>query len=231
MGNEPGVGALAWLLADSRLPSGAHAHSGGVEQAVDEGSVTDISSLSAFLEGRLATAVAVGATVAAAAALAAREHAGPGRWQALEDAADARTPSRAMRLVSRRQGEAFLRVGQEILASEALITLGSVTDRPHLAVASGAVCGAAGLGSADAASVFAHGSCAQAASAALRLLGLDPMSVTLVLRDLAPSVDELAERAAREVEGPLRSLEAASAPLLDLLAETHAGRRERLFAS
>ena len=48
--------AALLTLADSRLPAGGHAHSGGVEQAVAAGLVTDAASLEAFLRRRLATA-------------------------------------------------------------------------------------------------------------------------------------------------------------------------------
>ena len=48
--------ATLLLLADGRLPSGAHAHSGGLEAAVAAGRVTDLDSLTGFLHGRLATA-------------------------------------------------------------------------------------------------------------------------------------------------------------------------------
>ncbi|MGA9693046.1 MAG: urease accessory protein UreF, partial [Pseudonocardiaceae bacterium] len=41
------------LLADSRLPTGGHAHSGGVEAAVERGLVRDESDLTLFLAGRL----------------------------------------------------------------------------------------------------------------------------------------------------------------------------------
>ena len=43
--------AALLLLADSRLPSGAHAHSGGLAAAVTAGTVTDEDSLAAFLRG------------------------------------------------------------------------------------------------------------------------------------------------------------------------------------
>jgi urease accessory protein len=44
------------LLADSRLPAGGHAHSGGVEAATVAGQVTDLAGLAGFLHGRLGTA-------------------------------------------------------------------------------------------------------------------------------------------------------------------------------
>ncbi len=56
-----------FLLADSRLPSGGHGHSGGVEALVDRGLLRTAEDLALFLEGRVRTG---GRVVAAAAAAA-----------------------------------------------------------------------------------------------------------------------------------------------------------------
>ncbi|HEX6468716.1 MAG TPA: hypothetical protein VF069_06420, partial [Streptosporangiaceae bacterium] len=64
-GAAPAASVL--LLADSRLPAGGHAHSGGVEPAAAAGAVTDLAGLADFLRGRLATAGLVAAALAAAA--------------------------------------------------------------------------------------------------------------------------------------------------------------------
>ena len=56
-----------FLLADSRLPSGGHGHSGGVEALVDRGLVRSVDDLALFLDGRIRTG---GRVVAAAAAAA-----------------------------------------------------------------------------------------------------------------------------------------------------------------
>ncbi|MDX6427775.1 MAG: urease accessory protein, partial [Streptosporangiaceae bacterium] len=55
------------LLADSRLPAGGHAHSGGLEAAATAGVVDDLGGLADFLRGRLATSGLVAAALAAAA--------------------------------------------------------------------------------------------------------------------------------------------------------------------
>ena len=56
-----------WLLADSRLPTGGHAHSGGLEAAVRRGLVRAPDDVAAWLGGRVPTAGLVTAAAAAAA--------------------------------------------------------------------------------------------------------------------------------------------------------------------
>lgn len=42
--------AVLLTLADSRLPTGAHVHSGGIEEAIAAGMVTGLATLEAFLQ-------------------------------------------------------------------------------------------------------------------------------------------------------------------------------------
>jgi urease accessory protein len=86
-----------------------------------------------------------------------------------------------------------------------------------------------------AARAAALGTCTAPASAAVRLLGLDPFAVHRVLAELSEDIDELAREcaglcAAGRYEGP-RSLPSDNAPALDLLADFHLTRQVRLFAS
>jgi urease accessory protein len=231
-------------LADGRLPAGGTGHSGGVEQA----GLTDAASLAAFLAGRLATTGLVAAAVAArACALAARPHplviitpsctdstqrevvimAGSG-WAEVDAEVSARTPSAAQRSASRQQGRALLRLARTAWPSEVYAELGR---EPHAAVVLGVAAYAAGLGPADAAGIAAYTAVSGPASAAVRLLALDPVAVAAVVAALAPAVDDVAGRAAAYAHCPAAELPAASAPLLDLLAEHHAAREDRLFDS
>src|SRR4051812_49287667 len=86
-----GSGALAalLLLCDGRFPAGGHAHSGGAEEAVADGRIRDAAGLADFCRGRLHTAGLVAAALAAAATAGVDP-------LALDDAADARTPSPAL---------------------------------------------------------------------------------------------------------------------------------------
>ncbi len=66
--SSPAVsGAVLLLLADGRLPSGGHVHSGGLEEAVAAGRVRTAEDLAAYLRGRLATIGRVDAALAVAA--------------------------------------------------------------------------------------------------------------------------------------------------------------------
>jgi urease accessory protein len=208
--------AALLTLADSRLPAGGHAHSGGMEQAIAAGVVTDPASLSTFLRRRLATAAAVAAGLAAAACGA------DAAVLALLDAeADARTPSPALRAASRQQGRGLVRVGRRAWPSGAW---DSIPALPHHPIALGVAAAAGGLTPRDAAQAAAYLSVSGAATAAQRLLAMDPLTVAAVTARLSPDIDAVAASATG-------TLPAITDPLLDLLAEVHAARKDRFFAS
>ncbi|MGX6601164.1 urease accessory protein UreF [Micromonosporaceae bacterium Da 78-11] len=211
--------ATLLVLADGRLPAGGHAHSGGLETQVSAGRVRDVDALAAFLRGKLATAGLVSAAFAAAACRR------TGSWSDLDAGLDARTPSPALRKASRAQGRALLRAGR------AMWPVPAIGQDVHQPVALGALAAAAGLGPNEAAVAAAHGTVTASASAAVRLLGLDPYSVHGLLARLAPEIDRIAAQAADRADDPVDDLPAAGAPLLDIGAELHATWEVRLFAS
>ena len=231
------------VLTDSRLPAGGHAHSGGAEQAVAAGMITDLASLAAFVLRRLATSGAVAAALAAAACEAGKsgvdaagerplDAVGARRatmlsFSLLDDEADARTPSPALRSASRQQGRGLVRVGRRAWPSPVWDTL---RERPHHPIALGVAAAAAGLDPRDAAAAAAYLSISGPAAAAQRLLALDPLTVAALTARLAPEVDAVADTAVRS-NGQICEVSAATDPLLDLLAEVHVARKDRFFAS
>ncbi|SDO87396.1 urease accessory protein [Actinacidiphila guanduensis] len=228
-GYGQGPRAALLLLADGRFPAGGHAHSGGVEAAVADGRVHDAASLAAHCRGRLHTTGLVAAALAAAATAGADP-------LGLDQAADARTPSAALRTVSRRLGRQLLRAARAVWPAPALDDLAAALPRgAHQPVVLGLAAAAAGLGPLDAAYAAAYESVSAPATAAVRLLGLDPFHAAAVLARLAAETDSVAAEAAAAgrraaADGP-GTLPAPGAPLLDVLAEAHAAWPVRLFAS
>ncbi|MFG3353276.1 urease accessory protein UreF [Streptomyces sp. NPDC048001] len=225
-GPRPAAGRAALLvLADGRFPAGGHAHSGGVEAAVAAGRVRDAAGLAAFCSGRLHTA---GLTAAGLAAAAAHGH----DPALLDAAADARTPSPALRTAARRLGRQLLRAARATWPAPELDALAAAFPRgAHQPVVLGTTARAAGLGPEDAAHCAVYEAVSGPATAAVRLLGLDPFQASAVLARLAPELDEVAARAAAAGRQGPEALPAASAPLLDITAEDHASWPVRLFAS
>ncbi|WP_330292581.1 urease accessory protein UreF [Streptomyces sp. NBC_00576] len=222
--------AALLVLADGRFPAGGHAHSGGAEAAVKAGRITGAASLEEFCRGRLHTAGLVSAALAAAAA-------GGVDPVALDGAADARTPSPALRVAARKLGRQLMRAARTTWPSVELDALAREFPKgAHQPVVLGLTARAAGLGPEDAAYCSVYESVSGPATAVVRLLSLDPFDATGVLARLAPELDRVADRAVEAARGVgagggVDALPAASAPMLEVGAEEHAGWAVRLFAS
>ena len=207
--------ATLLTLADSRLPTGGHVHSGGVEEAITSGLVVDIPTLRAFLRRRIRTHGLVTASVAAAL------HDGRLSVQAADSETDARTPSPAARHASRVQGRGLARLARRVWPGADIENLGTT---PHLAVAAGAVGLACAMTPDQTALQVVYTTMTGSATAAQRLLALDPADVAALTFELA----DLTERTAAAAVDELAEL---SDPLLDVLAQRHAERDRPLFVS
>jgi urease accessory protein len=239
MADHPAPGLL--LLADSRLPTGGHAHSGGVEAAVERGLLRTEADLALFLDARLRGTGPVLAAVAAAgcllagggcAALDEREAVDWSRWDA---AVSARTPSAALRDASRTQGGTLLRTARRIWTSTALDEL-VAAGRPHHPLVLGVAAAVAGARPAAAALLALHHLVGGACSAAVRLLGLDPLAVAAVQARAVeaaagPSREAVAAAASAVRADDTRLLPATGTPLPEILVELHARSEVTLFAS
>jgi urease accessory protein len=236
--------ALLLLLLDSRAPAGAHHHSAGMEAAVMAGLVTDLAGTQDFCQTRLRTSARVAASFAAASCrLFSAERSGleptlPAGLAVLDAEYEARVPSEATRRASRELGRGLWRLLRSVLPETDLAETDLLTafsrcagPAPHHPLVLGAGVALAGGDPELAARAAALGACAGPASAAVRLLGLDPFAVQAVLARLAPGVDACAAAAAQTASLPPASLPADGAPALDLLADYHLTAEVRLFAS
>jgi urease accessory protein len=216
------------LLADGRFPAGGHAHSGGLEAAVAAG--LEAAGVPAFVAGRLrgSTGPEAHLVVAARRAAMAGDLAGLAE---LGEEADARCPSPPLRETARRLGSQLLRTARAVFPDAALLARypepGAPAPRP---VAFGVVAAAGGLGDLGAARAYLYDDAATVATAAVRLLPLDPGVAFRWVAEQRTVVEELALWAAA-CRVPAAELPAPFAPLLELGSLAHARAERSLFAS
>ncbi|MCU4298450.1 urease accessory protein UreF [Brevibacterium permense] len=243
------------VLADGRLPTGGYAHSAGLEQAIRQGWVTEIGGLRDFLRGRLHTTGLMNAAFAVAAWNAVDEfmlaEAAPARSSNAESTSEstsgtasttstaealltlnaeliARTPSPALRRIGAWLGTLMLRSMRSIHPHPLLETLPKDLQQP---LVYGAVGRVLGLSDADTAATILHEAVTGPATAAVKLMHIDPFQAHGAIIDLAADLDEAAERATDFGRGDPAEIPALSAPLSDFAAELHEGDNVRLFAS
>lgn len=243
------------VLADGRLPTGGYAHSAGLEQAIRQGWVTDIAGLRDFLRGRLHTTGLMNAAFAVAAWNAVDEsipaEAAPARSSNAESTSEstsgtasttstaealldlnaeliARTPSPALRRIGAWLGTLMLRSMRSIHPHPLLETLPKDLQQP---LVYGAVGRVLGLSDADTAATILHEAVTGPATAAVKLMHIDPFQAHGAIIDLAADLDDAAERATDFGRGDPAEIPALSAPLSDFAAELHEGDNVRLFAS
>lgn len=216
------------LLSDGRFPAGGYAHSGGLEATVADGLAP--RDVPRFVHDRLAAISGPECALALAAAAAARED-DIAALAELDDEAQARVPSPALRAASRRLGAQLLRTATAVWPASGIIDayrqVSAATPRP---VAFGVVAAGAGLSDSETAAVYLYEEAIMVTAAAVRLLPLDAADTTRWLVEAQPLLDRLAREAASH-RGPACDLPVAFAPALELRSVAHAAREGRLFAT
>lgn len=222
------VGAAVLLLADARTPTGSHAHSGGLEAAVDAG-MHEPEEVAAFLRGRLHTVAATEAAQAAAATTAAHAHDLEALLE-LDQEALARCPNPALRVAAATLGRSLLRTGACLWPESVILrdyrATSTSTPRP---VALGTVAAAGGLTAVETATVALYDDLAGVAAAAVKLLPIAAAQALSWLAALAPRIDAVAIAAADPCAAS--ALPSASAMLIELRATSHHAQPARLFAT
>lgn len=254
--SDTGSALAGFLLADSRLPSGAYSHSAGMEPAVLAG--LGVEGVYPYLLARLSTVVrmeACAAVLAFRAAQAVRtagpvpqpgsatgseprleprrgtgqETAPPG-FVELEAALDARTPSAAQRDASRRLGRGMLRLAGTLKAADpAVVLLKQTVPKPTRPVALGVTAAALGMTEGPLARLCCYDDAQSVVSAALKLLPIDPMTAAGWILAAEGEINGVAESAV--AARGLEDLPALSAPWMEHWAEDHTTRTRRLFVA
>ena len=229
--------AALLLLVDGRFPTGGHAYSAGVESAVAIGDVVDGPTLERYLRGRLATTGQVDAAFAAHAC--GRLDGGSRRWMRRRRSRPCSTTStprgcrrRTFATTSRRLGRQLLRAATRIWPSPGIDAVSTTVGDPHQPVALGAVVAAAGGDAADAVALSFHHLTAAVTSAAVRLLGLDPIELAVVQERAGRAVRRLTARdsAAWASMAPAE-LPATGGSLTEILGEHHGSLDARMFVA
>jgi urease accessory protein len=223
------MGSLPLLvLTDARFPAGGYAHSGGLEQAVEDG--LGVDGTVGFLYGRIRGVARMEAMVAVAAARAARAGDLPALLE-LDLEAAARCPSAPLRKAASRLGSQLLRTAASVWPGSPLVPAyrgaSRSTPRP---VAFGVVAAVAGLDDLDTARAFVYEDAASVTTAAVRLLPVDGGTAARWLVEAEPELDRAAREAAGAGGDP-RRWPGGFTPALELGSLAHAAREGRLFAS
>jgi urease accessory protein len=218
---------LGMLLADGRFPAGTYAHSLGLEQAVSDG--LEAGGVPAFMGARLRLVAEPEARVAVAARRAASAGGAPGAV-AVEDEWAARCPSPVLRESARRLGAGLLRSAALALPSALIDAYRATSSATPRTVALGVVAGAWDLGDEELARIALYDDAATVASAALKLLALDPAQASGWVAALAGPIADAACAVAADAR-PIAEQPGPAAVGLELAASIHADHRERLFVT
>jgi urease accessory protein len=215
---------LSLLLADGRLPTGAHTQSAGLEPALRHGMRLD--QVPDYVQVRLATVT----EVEAATAVVARyrwltEPAQRGASMSEVDAAwRVRTLSDALREASDLLGRSYLRTASAVWSLDGLTQGGATWCRP---VVVGAVAAEAGLSAADTARLVAFDDVQTVVAAALKLVPFDPAQGVRWSAAAAGAAEQLVLRVSGHTT--TADIPAHSAPQIEEWGQRHRTTERRLY--
>jgi urease accessory protein len=233
---------MLMLLADARLPTGAHTQSAGLEPAIRAGLPAE--SIPAYLHARLRTVT----TVEAGAAVVARSRTLTGTEDLVAGLAEvdqawrARTVSPAMRQTAALLGRGYARLLTRMWpAAPAVAALATLRDTSRAgtsragtsragtsrAVVLGVAAALAGLSADQLIRLIGYEEAQTVAAAALKLEPLDPMDATGWVIDAQPEIERMVDELSSITD--VADIPAVGAPLIEQWAEIHATTTQRLF--
>lgn len=214
---------LTWQFADSAFPTGAFAHSWGLEAAWQGGEVRGDGTLRQFV------ADALWQTGRGALPLLTAAYTSPSRFDELDRLADVFLVNTVTNRASRVQGRAFLTTCARIWPTQELQALEQVAAARygHIAPVSGAVLKVLGLPLDSAQHLFLYNAARGICAAAVRLGIVGSYQAQRLQYESAALMDRIVESCGSLDE---RSL-AQTAPIVDVLQASHDRLYSRLFQS
>jgi len=227
---EPSGELMLMLLADARLPTGAHTQSAGLEPALRGG--MGPTEVPRFITARLRTVTAV---EAAAAVLARHRTLStatafpdlPGALAEVDAAWRARTISPALRETSVLLGRGYARLVRSLWSGTAGANALAAIGRPGRAVVLGVAAALSGLSGAQLVRLIGYDDAQTVAAATLKLEPLDPVVATSWVMAAGAEI----ERMVGDLAGltNIEQMPAYGAPLIEQWAEIHSVTSQRLF--
>lgn len=215
---------LVMLLGDARLPVAGHTQSAGLEAAVQHGLTADEVPL--YVAARLSSVARV---EAGTAVVALRYLVGDRPVEPVARAWAARTPSPALRKASRTQARAFLRISGRLWPDSPYVARVSALVGAPRPLAMAAAAATVGLAPRSLARLIGYDDVQTVASAALKLLPLDPATAAGWVHDALPAIAELSDQVA-DLHRP-DHVPAHAAPQIETWAQVHAATSRRLFSA
>jgi urease accessory protein len=214
---------LTWQIVDSAFPTGAFAHSWGLEAAWQQGEVADRDGLRRFLEASILQ------TGYASLPLVNDAYRSPEQLEALDAVAEAFLLNAIANRASRIQGRTLLGTAGRIWPSSELAALQARADAmcAHVAPVAGAAFCAIGLPLPTVQRVVLYGAARGVLSAAVRLGIAGSFEAQRLQYECSPWLERIADRCGALSIDDL----AQTAPLLDLLQAGHDRLYSRLFQS
>jgi urease accessory protein len=218
-------------FADGLFPAGAFAHSFGLETCVQAGDVRDAGGAESFLRAHLCGAVASSDAVAAVAALRATRAKDLSECIRIDEILEAMKAAAETREASRQLGRQTLRVAAALMDDPMIAEFSRLVDEYrtpcHHAVVYGIIAASQDWDVGVVARAYLYSAASAVTAAAVRMIPLGQLQGQIIIRNLIPLIDSLANSV------PERDISEMStfAPALEIAAMRHARLEARLFRS
>jgi urease accessory protein len=218
-------------FTDGLFPTGAYAHSFGLEYLVQSGEISNASAVEDFLRVYLECSGAPTDAVALLCAWRAAKDGDLATCLALDETLDAMKTASELRDASRQMGRQTLRVANHLPCHALLKDFSEAVRKDatpgHHPVIFGMIGGVMAWPPKEMIGAYLYSTSAALIGAALRLLPLGQLAGQRVLSNVQPLIAELAEEVQDQAQSDMWSF----APALEIASMRHARLDARLFRS